>query len=133
MDFLSAQRDLNARFIYKRDQGDTWHILKSSGEVRGDCEDYSLTLVWLVEGKSMLRFWLALITFKYVIWFCHSPAGVGHAVLWARGIGWTDNIQRGVVERATLKEHGYRLRYAHLPLVVAMKMLFRPLMRFKRS
>jgi hypothetical protein len=99
------------------------------GPVAGDCEDYSLTLIWLNEGRSMLRFWWALITFKYLLWHCLSPSGAGHAVLWRRGHGWTDNIQRHVVTRQALKSQGYRLRFPYLFPLVALKFLLRPVLR----
>jgi hypothetical protein len=74
----------------------------------------------------MLRFWWALITFKYVIWYCLSPRGVGHVVLWCRGRGWTDNIQ---IEMVDSLPEGYRLRFPYLFPFVALKFLLRPLLR----
>lgn len=130
MDYLTAQRDLNSRFSYRPDKGEYWRILKGWGPVKGDCEDYSLTLIWLLEGRSMLRFWIALITFKYLIWHCTSPGGDGHAVLWTRGVGWTDNIQRRVVpSRKELRALGYKLHFPNVFLLVALKFLFRPLLK----
>lgn len=130
MDFQTAQHDLNRRFTYRADKGEYWRVLKGWGAVEGDCEDYSLTLIWLSEGRSMLRFWIALITFKYLIWRCTSPGGGGHAVLWTRGIGWTDNIQRRVVpNRKELRALGYRLWFPNVFPLVALKFLFRPLLK----
>ncbi len=129
MDVSSVQSDLNRRFTYRSDRGENWQILKGPGSIRGDCEDYSLTLIWLLEGRSMRRFWWALITFKYVIWHCLSPRGAGHAICWIRGAGWTDNIQRRVVTRRDLKRAGYRLRYPYLAPLVALKFLLRPILR----
>ena len=130
MDFQTAQRDLNNRFVYQADEGEYWRILKGDGAIRGDCEDYSLTLIWLLEGRSLLRFWLALITFKYLIWHCTSPDGEGHAVMWVRGVGWTDNIQRRVVpNRKELRALGYRLRFPNIAPMVALKFLLRPILR----
>lgn len=126
MTLLLAQTDLNARFTYRRDTGESWRVLTGGGPVEGDCEDYSLTLIWLAEGRSWVGFWRALISFKYVIWFCHAPNGEGHAVLWCRGQGWTDNIQRRIVARLP---EGYRLRVPYLVPQVALKFLLRPLLR----
>jgi hypothetical protein len=122
----AVQKSLNGRFTYAGDEGDHWRILPAEGPVSGDCEDYSLTLVWLWEGQSMLRFWWALVTFKYLFWHCLSPRGVGHAVVWCRGRGWTDNIQRKMVDKLP---DGYRLRIPYLFPFVALKFLLRPLLR----
>lgn len=116
---------LNRRFTYRRDTGESWRILKGDGPIAGDCEDYALTLVWLCEGRSMLRFWWALFVCRYVLWYCLSPAGNGHVALWIRGRGWTDNIQRRVVPRLP---EGYRLRFPCLVPVIALKFALRPVL-----
>jgi len=125
----AVQATLNGRFTYRADKGESWRIMDGDGPVAGDCEDYSLTLVWLYEGQSMWRFWWALVTFKYVFWHCLMPWGVGHAVVWCRGRGWTDNIQRQMVTRGDLKAKGYRLRVPYPVPVVALKFLLRPLLQ----
>jgi len=117
-----TQRALNARFTYKADNRDHWKILAATGKVSGDCEDYSLTLIWLWEGQSMWRFWLALITFKYVLWFCRSPGGEKHLVVWCRGRGWTDNIQRELVRELPDR---YRLFFPYVFPLVALKFMLR--------
>ncbi len=120
-----VQNSLNKRFTYAGESGDHWRILAADGSVFGDCEDYALTLVWLSEGQSLLRFWWALVTFKYVFWHCLSPRGVGHLVVWCRGRGWTDNIQRKMVPKLPDE---YRLRFPFLFPLVALKFLLRPIL-----
>mgnify|MGYP000035298331 CR=1 FL=1 len=115
--------DLNARFVYKGESSriDNWRILKGDGRIEGDCEDYALTLIWLMEGRSLFRFWLAIFLFKYRIWHCASPRGVGHAIIFHDG-KWIDNIQRRWVA-AEPKSLGYKLRYPMIPPLVVAKML----------
>jgi len=129
--FNQAQIDLNGRFKYTSDgKLDSWQILKSEGILKGDCEDYSLTLIWLSEGKSTMRFWLALLTFKYLIWYCKSPSGVGHACLWVRGRGWTDNIQRKVLkDYKAMNGKGYKLVFPYVVPIVLLKMLIGKVLR----
>jgi len=124
---VAVQNTLNSRFTYKGDKGERWKILASEGPVSGDCEDYSLTLIYNLERGSMFRFWWALTTSKYVPWFCLTPNGVGHVVMWCRGLGWTDNIQQEFVTKAVLSEKGYKLRYPFLPPLVAFKFATRNL------
>ncbi len=130
MNFEQARKDLNARYSYKKDPVDRWNILKGDLAIEGDCADNVLTLIWLVCGRRMLRFWMSLITFKFVIWHCLSPKGVRHAVVWCRGYGWTDNSGR-LMTRADLKAFGYKLKWPYLPPIVALKFLLLPL--FKRG
>ncbi len=124
----AVQQALNGRFSYRPDMREDWQILRGEGAVSGDCEDYALTLIWLWEGRSMLRFWWALIICRYVLWQCRGPGGGGHVVLWLRGQnqGWTDNIQRRVV--ADLPK-GYHLRFPIRAPLVALKFLLRPVLR----
>lgn len=119
MTYDALQTSLNNRFTYLGEDGDSWSFLAADGPVSGDCEDYSLTLVWLWEGQSMLRFWWALLTFKYVFWLCISPQGDAHLVTWCRGRGWTDNIQRKIVRKLP---NDYRLRFPYLVPMVVLKL-----------
>lgn len=124
-----TQKELNARFTYRADQGESWRILRDEGNIWGDCEDYSLTLVWLMAHKSMILFWVSAFLFGFVFWQCKAPSGEGHVVVWIAGYGWTDNIQRRPVSRADLKRVGYKLQYPILPPVMVAKFVLRPLLR----
>jgi len=126
MNVDAVQQDLNTRFTYRRDTGERWTILRGDGPVQGDCEDYALTLIWLYEARSILRFWFGLLIFRYVIWHCVSPGGEKHAIVWCRGRGWTDNIQRRMVRRTDLKAAGYRLRFPYIAPTILLKFLLRP-------
>lgn len=81
----------------------------------GDCEDFALTVAWLLAGRSKLKLIWGILTFRYVFWFCLS-AGTGslHWVLWVRGHGWIDNIQP-----TWKKEAGHR-RLFPLPVAPAL-------------
>jgi hypothetical protein len=62
--------DLATRFVWTRDRVDGWRILTApTGPLRGDCDDFAATALWLAEGKSMLRFWWALpmVVIKMVV------------------------------------------------------------------
>lgn len=128
-----AQVDLNDRYTYARDQGEHWQILRGSGPVSGDCEDYSLTLIWLAEGRAMWAFWWFQIVCRHVLFHCTSPGGRGHVVLWTRGVGWTDNIQRRPVTRADLRRMGYRIWFPWLAPLVALKFLTRRLIGRRKT
>ena len=85
----------NERFRWMRDVGlDSWRVLKPrlNGWYFGDCDDYALTVLWIMAGHSKLRMALWLITFKAVFWQVKSPGGEQHIILWIRGKGWIDNI-----------------------------------------
>ena len=88
---------VSQKFEYRPDVGgDRWRILKDiqhSRTVEGDCEDFALTVLWLEAGKSMLNFWWMVLTFQAMIWYVKTDGNVGHAALWVRGKGWTDNIK----------------------------------------
>lgn len=89
-------QDLATRFAWTQDgKLDSWHILDApEGPLRGDCDDFAATALWLVEGKSMRRFWWALLTFRAVIWFVRGKRFASHVVLWHRDYGWIDNQNR---------------------------------------
>lgn len=90
---MTPIEELNKRFKYTPDKLDKWTIMtNSSGPLKGDCEDYSLTLIWLSEGKSFVNFVFALLFMKYVLWYCYYN-GEPHMIVKSKGM-FADNIQR---------------------------------------
>jgi predicted transglutaminase-like cysteine proteinase len=124
-DIIAVQKNLNNRFVYINDMKDSWNILTKEGKIVGDCEDYILTLMYILSSKSCLKMSLSILSMKFVIWYCKSPGGENHVVLWIRGIGWTDNINGKIVKKEDLKKQGYKLYYPMLAPVVAAKMILK--------
>lgn len=86
-------RDLVARFVYKPDSADRWTLLDAAeGPLIGDCEDFALTALWLLCGRSWWVLWWRVITMSAVLWNVQTRSGVSHACLWVRGRGWICNI-----------------------------------------
>jgi hypothetical protein len=88
--------DLNARFVWTADKRDKWTIMKAvEGPLTGDCEDYALTALWLLSGRSWLRLWWMVITWRAIVWNVrHAGYGPGrgnHVALWVTGRGWIDS------------------------------------------
>lgn len=84
-----ALESLRSRFDYKEDGKDLWHILPGTGRVKGDCEDFALTLIKEVTG----RFWWPLIRGRFELYHCFHR-DVGHMVLYDAKTGlYADNIQ----------------------------------------
>lgn len=118
-----TRRDLNARFIPAGDAKNEWKILKHTGWIYGDCEDYACTFVWLASGKSMLKFWWNLITRRASLWYCKAPVGGGHVVLDVKGHGCIDSLQYGFRTRAKLEDLGYTGFRRYRAASVALKFL----------
>jgi len=117
--YLDDIEDLAARFVWTADKVDSFRILDApEGPLRGDCDDFAVTALWIAEGRSMLRFWWALLTFRAVIWRVKGQRWVSHAVLWHRKHGWIDNQNPAWSET---KHH--TLRWPRLLPIIAAKML----------
>lgn len=86
--------DLHARFVWTRDKRDRWTLLDApKGPLRGDCEDFAYTTLWLLSGKSWARFWWLVCTFQAVFWFTRVHGkGEKHVMLWVRGKGFTGSL-----------------------------------------
>jgi len=113
---MSVQ-DLNARFQYKSDTEqhklqEKWTVLRNpTGPLVGDCEDYALTALWLIEGKNDSAFHHSLQTGQAKIWFCYTPSGEAHAVLEYNGL-MIDNIQKDWKSKEAFEGFGYDFKYA---------------------
>ena len=118
---------INKTWKYKYDKeqykvSDHWKIMKEAPYV-GDCEDYSLTVLYLISKKSWIKFWLHLFTFKAKICFVTTHTGGGHAVL-KFGKLYIDNWSKKFVSKQEMEKLGHRFHpWRFLPTTVAIKML----------
>lgn len=120
-------KTLNSKFKYKRDTFrwfDHWRIMVNDGDVwYGDCEDYSLTLAWMVSDYNLLKFIWNLVTFKFLLWYVKSPSGEGHAII-KIGDLYYDNIQKKGATKSELKAKGYKFVFPLVFPAVALKFAF---------
>lgn len=73
---------MRKQFRYESDGPlDDWEI----GLTVGDCEDFSLTILYLIFGRSRKRAVLALLNGDARMIYTKTPRGAGHAVLEYRG------------------------------------------------
>ena len=87
---------LNKNFKYVYDKNaygkrDAWYVMKQL-PFEGDCEDYSLTYLYEVSGRSYIKMFWNLIFGGYKVKFC-TVRGEGHAVLRYKE-RYLDNIQK---------------------------------------
>jgi len=115
---------LNQVFIYTKERKDKWTILKKA-PFEGDCEDYSLTILWHISGRMWKSFWWSQITGKAKLLICTLPNGVSHVVLQYDGM-CIDNIQKRWVTKGYMISEGYKFYIFLWPLAnTALNMTFR--------
>ena len=124
--FERELQELNSTWAYKYDidqyaKREYWQIMKDHPYV-GDCEDYALTLLYLISGKSMWKFWFYLITGKAQIRRVITKNGGGHAVL-RFGNMWADNWTKKFVSWEEMTKLGHKKYYwFYFPQDVALKL-----------
>ena len=116
--------EINQKFKYKFDDAnDKWTIMAGQ-ELRGDCEDYSLTVLFhVVCNKSWIKFWQKLIFGNAKLCYVTTQTGGGHAVLKV-GDQYIDNWTKRWVELIIMEDVGHKFhpkffRWYH----VAIKLL----------
>lgn len=116
--YLDDLEDFVSRFVWTQDGIDTYRILSApKGKLRGDCDDFAVTVLWMVDGRSMWRFWWSLITFRAILWRVKGEGFASHMVLYHRKWGYIDN------QNPEFGENRHTRRYP-VPLpIVAIKML----------
>ena len=123
MNFL---KELNKSFKYVKDTDqyesrDAWYIMKQK-PYHGDCEDYSLTLLYNLKDRSVTKLLLSLLIRESKICFCKVD-GVGHAVLKYKG-RYIDNIQKKWVEKGYMEKRGYDFSvWMYIPYQVIIKLV----------
>jgi len=126
MNIESAKQIVNSKFTYELDEKiDSWEVLDASLEqIRGDCEDYALTFIWLVENKSLIKFLWALLSMKYIMWYVKTPNNYGHALVYIReNRKCIDNIQKDFKTKQQYKELGYKFKFPFVSVLVLPKLL----------
>ena len=109
-------QDLNARFQYRSDTEqhslqEKWTILRNTtGPLVGDCEDYALTALWMINGRNDPAFHQSLKSGKAKIHFCYTPRNIAHAVLEYNGL-LLDNIQKEWLSKKAFESLGYRFEH----------------------
>ena len=120
---------LNARFKYKEDRDqfgyrDAWYVM--TGEpYYGDCEDYSLTILFNLKGRSWTRLFISLLIRESKICYCKIGSGEGHAVLRYKN-HYIDNIQKKWCTRRYLESRGCGYVFSdwmYIPYQVVYKLL----------
>ncbi len=125
--FELETKHLNNTWKYKYDSNqygkrDHWKVMKKP-PYEGDCEDYALTMLYLISEKSWFRFWFYLFTFKARICFVTTKNGGGHGVLKFHKL-YIDNWSKKFVSKQEMEKLGHRFHpWRFLPTTVAIKML----------
>jgi predicted transglutaminase-like cysteine proteinase len=111
------------KYVYdsERHGFDRWVILKEP-PYEGDCEDYAITLLWLMSGKSMINFWINVITMQVQLRRVITKKGEGHVVLRIGNL-YIDNWSKAFVPWETMERAGHKkFLWMYDPLLVIWKM-----------
>jgi len=121
---------VNRRFRYTADATsfftDYWFVMRDhNGVMQGDCDDYAITVLWLVCGASIWQFvWRVLILHQYRLHRVRTGAGEYHVVTQV-GDSWYDNWTRRAVSREQLfAETGHQYAMWYVSPVIAWFMIW---------
>ena len=131
--------DFTAKWDYRLDStqygmADAWKIIYSedgNGKFVGDCEDYSLSILYRLCGRSQLKMWWMLLTHQAGICLVGpSKRKVSHAVLRYKG-EYVDNWTRRFGGKQEIeKNHTFHWLFGHgWAYQVALKMLISKIVR----
>ena len=124
---MSFLIQLNKKFKYRTDADqygnrDAWFIMKQPPYV-GDCEDYSLTLLYNLKGRSHLKMFLSLLIRESKILRC-TVKGNGHAVLRYRGKYIDNNFKEWTTKKDMKERGGYVFSpWLYIPYQVYVKII----------
>lgn len=92
-----AVKLVSEKFVYKSDPKilDYWFIMRDqNGKYYGDCEDFSLTVIYHVCDENLLKFlFYVFILHKYRLYFGTTINDEKHAIGYAQGL-FFDNISK---------------------------------------
>lgn len=126
---------INSKWKYKYDKGDKWQVLDIDKDtIKGDCEDYSLTVLYhFVCDGDWKKFLWHIISGKTSIWYVEvdteDSEGVtpnrGHAVMQVEPYGWIDNWSKEFVlsKEVMINRYDHKFKYKYNRLIVLLKLL----------
>lgn len=119
---------ISTKFIYKTDKFkyiDSWSILKETdGMLKGDCEDYTLTVFWYMCNKNILKFiWNVLILHKYRLYFVKTKSNEGHAVGYADGYYFDNWTNEALLKDDFIKLTGHSFVWMYISPMIIIKMI----------
>ena len=105
--------EFNERWVYEVDKVDGWSVT-----TQGDCDDYALSVAWIMADYSWIKFWFNVWTFRTTFHRVHTGLEP-HIVLRHKG-QYIDNITKEWQE-----EHSYRpiFPWVWLAPFVVLKMM----------
>ena len=131
MDKGEAVAKVNNVFEYQYDSdqyqvADYWRVLDMSQDKdQGDCEDYALTVGWMLADQSPMKFLWMILTKKIKICFISYVDG-GHAVLEYEGL-LVDNWKKEWTPRSIYEkdyaQYKWEYKFYYNPLVVVKKLI----------
>jgi predicted transglutaminase-like cysteine proteinase len=131
MNKIDAVEKVNSLFEYELDKeqynaADYWRVLDVNAEKdQGDCEDYALTVGWLLAGQSRLKFLWMLMTGKIKICYITANGG-GHAVLEHEHM-MVDNWKRTWTHQSTYEkdyaQYSWTFKYYYHWTMVVKKLI----------
>jgi len=113
----------NSLYEYRSEKGDRWRIPKIvNGKILGDCEDYSLGVLYYVIAEfNIFKFWWLLLTSAKIHYVKND--GGGHAVLKYKD-QYIDNWTQEFVSKQHMESLGHKFHWAfYLTYQVAIKLL----------
>jgi hypothetical protein len=115
MELVEAIKRVSDKFVYTADKSgsflkDNWFVMSEmDGKYHGDCEDFSLTIMYLVAGSYLKMLW-KILTGEYKLHMVDSVGkGMDHC---AGSIGdiWFDNW---TMQGNTREEHFKRTKHLY--------------------
>ena len=129
MNLFEAIETVSKKFTYTADRTgsfmkDNWFIMKEQdGKYRGDCEDYALTVMYLVAGGYLKFFW-KLITGEYKLHITSSNGDkLDHCVGSIDGVWFDDWTLKGLSREQSFEKTGQKYGHKRSVFVVFSKLL----------
>jgi predicted transglutaminase-like cysteine proteinase len=110
---------------------DNWRIMPQDN-LKGDCDDYALTALYILSDHSIVKFWWNLLTFNAILWYTYTPSGEPHLVLQIGDL-YIDNGRRKLCTVNQFKSDGYKFVAPFVMPTPAIKMMMAHVVRIQKK
>lgn len=138
MNINTVVKDIGKKFVYLADKKfppDAWYVMpeRTDGKLCGDCDDFSLTALWLACDASIWKFiWRVIILHSYRLYFAKTINNQKHCVGYAEGM-WFDNWTCSAMPKEQFIEKTGHKIYFFFPSVLILVFMFFGMFYRRRS
>lgn len=136
MNIVDAVKYVGEKFVYRTDPKlfDYWTVMEErQGQMRGDCDDFALTSIWLACDSNFFKFIInVMLLHKYRFYFSKTQTGGKHIIGYASGLYFDNWTKEALPKEEFLAKTGHKICFFFPSPMIVISLILGFLLRFRK-